>query len=59
MKCFDLSEAKVIIKQNIISKIKKFFVIFSTPGYDVREILESYQDKLWLRNYFFDYCCKF
>ena len=46
MKCFDLSEAKVIIKQNIISKIKKFFVIFSTPGYDVREILESYQDKL-------------
>ena len=30
-------------------------MIFSTPGYDVREILESYQEKLWLRNYFFDY----
>ena len=25
------------------------FMIFSTPGYDVREILENYQENLWLR----------
>ena len=51
MKCFDLSEVKMIIKQNIISKnvltFKEHRQIFliSTPGYDVREILESYQKR--------------
>ena len=34
-------------------------MIFSTSGSDVREILESYQEKLWLRNYFFDYYYRF
>ena len=46
----------MIIKENIISKNfdivlifnehRQYFMIFSTPGYDVTEILESYQGKL-------------
>ena len=51
MKCFDLSEVKMIIKQNIISKnalnFKEhrqiFMIPIPTPGYDVRE---SYQKRL-------------
>ena len=49
MKCVDLSEVKMIVKQNIISKNfgivftfkehRQLFMIFSTRGYDVREIL--------------------
>ena len=52
MKCFYLSEVKMII-DILILKIfwyylltfkehRQIFMIFSTPGYDVREILESY-----------------
>ena len=46
MKCVDLSEVKMIIKQNIIPKNvdivltfkehRQLFMIFSTRGYDVK-----------------------
>ena len=43
MKYFDLSEVKIIAKQNIISK--NFDIMFS-PSKNTRETLERYQEKL-------------
>ena len=56
LKCFDLSEVKMIIKQNKYQKIlilcfnlreqRQITTIFSSTAYDVRKILERYQEKL-------------
>ena len=63
MKCFDLSEVKMIIKENILTFKEhwQIFMIFFTPVYDVRRILESYQKKLQYDcvDYFFDYYYRF